>query len=142
MTDPYNLHRFVTAQERTYPEALAEIRRGRKTSHWMWFIFPQLAGLGYSETAKFYAIRDLDEATAYLAHDVLGHRLIEISTVLLRHEGKTAHQIFGSPDDLKLRSSMTLFSAVINADPVFEAVLDQYFGGQKDSKTVVMLQPR
>lgn len=142
MTQPYDLERFVTAQGRNYQEALREIRNGRKTSHWMWYVFPQLSGLGYSETAKFYGIKNLEEAQAYVEHPVLGSRLIEISSALLAIEGKTAHQIFGSPDDLKLKSSMTLFSAVERASPAFGEVLDQYFAGEKDGKTLTLLQSR
>ncbi len=139
MTNPNNLQRFIDAQEIDYPRALAEIKNGRKQSHWMWYIFPQIAGLGLSETTKHYAINDINEATAYLEHPVLGARLIEISTALLQVNNKTAHDIFGSPDDRKLRSSMTLFSAVPNADPVFQAVLDKYFNGENDLKTVALI---
>src|SRR6476661_4838529 len=103
-----DLKRFTEAQERDYATALAEIKRGRKRSHWMWYIFPQIAGLGFSQTSKFYAIKDIGEAESYLAHAILGARLIEISNALLEIEGKTANQIFGSPDDAKLKSSMTL----------------------------------
>ncbi len=121
------LSRFIDAQQRDYDRALGEIRQGRKQSHWMWYIFPQLAGLGHSETARFYGIKDGQEARDYLAHPVLGSRLIEISTALLDIDGRTANQVMGSPDDLKLRSSMTLFSLVENtksrisggAEPIF-----------------------
>ena len=130
------LKRFLDAQERDYSRALAEIRNGRKQSHWMWYIFPQIAGLGYSETAQFYAIKDRQEAGDYLAHPILGSRLIEIANALLGVNGRTANQILGSPDDLKLRSSMTLFSLLPNADPVFGAVLDKFYGGQPDAKTI------
>ena len=133
------LKRFLTAQEGDYARALAEIKNGRKQSHWMWYIFPQIAGLGFSETAKFYAINDIQEARDYLEHSVLGSRLIEISSALLQHKGKTANQIFGSPDDLKLRSSMTLFSLVNDTDPVFQAVLDKYYGGSPDPKTLLLV---
>lgn len=135
----YNLQRFHKAQENNYPNALLEIRSGRKTSHWMWFIFPQLAGLGYSETAKFYAVRNLEEAELYLQDNILAERLITICKALLQLKGKTANDIFGSPDDLKLKSSMTLFSAVQGAGPVFQQVLDYYFEGKKDKKTLRML---
>ena len=137
--DDYNLQRFHKAQENTYHNALREIRNGRKTSHWMWFIFPQLAGLGYSETARFYAIRNLEEAELYLQDPILAERLITISKALLQVKGKTAHDIFGSPDDLKLKSSMTIFSRVKGADPVFGQVLDYYFKGEKDEKTLKLL---
>ncbi len=133
------LKRFTEAQENDFERALAEIKRGRKQSHWMWYIFPQIAGLGFSETSKFYAIKNRAEAEDYLRHPVLGKRLIEISEALLAHENKTAHQIFGSPDDVKLKSSMTLFGAIENANPVFQAVLDKYFGGAKDQKTLELI---
>jgi len=135
----YNLQRFHKAQENTYQNALQEIRNGRKTGHWMWFIFPQLAGLGYSETAKFYAIQNIEEAEVYLQDKILAERLIAICKALLELKGKTVHDIFGSPDDLKLKSSMTLFSAANGADPVFQKVLDYYFEGRKDEKTLRML---
>lgn len=135
-----NLNRFLDAQEKEYSRALAEIRNGRKQSHWMWYIFPQITGLGYSDMAIFYAIKDIHEAGDYLAHPVLGSRLVEISTALLGHAGKTANQIMGSPDDLKLRSSMTLFSLVKNADPVFQAVLDKFFNGKPDQKTLDIIE--
>jgi uncharacterized protein (DUF1810 family) len=131
-----DLKRFLDAQENDFERALAEIRRGRKQSHWMWYIFPQIAGLGFSSTSKFYAIKDRSEAELYLAHPVLGARLIEISEALLEIEGKTANQIFGSPDDAKLKSSMTLFGALENAHPVFQQVLDKYFDGAKDWRTL------
>jgi uncharacterized protein (DUF1810 family) len=134
------LNRFLAAQERDYSTALAEIRRGRKRSHWMWYIFPQIQGLGHSSTAQFYAIRDLQEATAYLAHETLGRRLVEISKALLSLPTSDPTEIFGSPDDLKLRSSITLFSGVPGSDPVFSQVLDKFFGGQKDNKTVSILK--
>ena len=129
------LERFLTAQQRDYENALAELSYGRKTTHWMWYIFPQIQGLGFSDTAKHYALHDLKEATEFYLHPVLGPRLVTISKALLRHHDKTAYEIFGSPDDLKLRSSMTLFAAVPNSDPVFESVLEQLFEGEKDQKT-------
>jgi len=134
----YNLHRFITAQEHQYSKALNEVKKGRKQSHWMWYIFPQIAGLGHSDMAKFYAIIDLQEAKEYFAHPILGARLIEISKALLEIEGKTVNHIFGSPDDMKLRSCMTLFSFLENTDPVFQAVLDKYFNGEKDTKTLAL----
>jgi uncharacterized protein (DUF1810 family) len=130
------LTRFLDAQANTYQTALAEIRNGRKRSHWMWYIFPQIQGLGLSETARFYAIQDLREVTAYARHPVLGPRLVEISTALLGLKSSDASAIMGSPDDLKLRSSMTLFAAVPGADPVFRAVLAKFFGGREDEKTL------
>ena len=140
MPKEYNLDRFLEAQETSYSTALSEIKNGRKQSHWIWYIYPQIAGLGFSEYSKFYAICGLTEASQYLEHPVLGSRLIEISKELLKIEGKSANQIFGSPDDLKVKSCMTLFSAVKNADPVFESVLEKYFDGMKDSKTLQRLK--
>jgi uncharacterized protein (DUF1810 family) len=140
MPDNYNLNRFVEAQENSYQTALSEIRNGRKRSHWMWFIFPQVAGLGFSETSQFYGIRTIAEAIAYLNHPVLGKRLVEISETLLTIDGKTANQIFGSPDDMKLKSSMTLFAAVSDENTVFRKVLDKYFNGQEDTKTLQLLK--
>lgn len=134
-----DLKRFLDAQENDYERALAEIKRGRKQSHWMWYIFPQIAGLGSSETARFYAVRTKAEAELYLAHPVLGARLVEISEALLDIEGKTANQIFGSPDDVKLKSSMTLFGWLENAHPVFQRVLDKYFNGAKDWRTLDLI---
>jgi len=133
------LKRFLDAQENDFERALAEIRRGRKQSHWMWYIFPQIAGLGFSETSRFYAIKNKEEAELYLAHPVLGARLVEISEALLEIEGKTANQIFGSPDDMKLKSSMTLFGALKNTNPVFQSVLDEYFNGTSDPRTLQLI---
>jgi uncharacterized protein (DUF1810 family) len=133
------LIRFLDAQNQMYLKALSEIRSARKVSHWMWFIFPQLEGLGASETAKFYAIKSLDEATAYFHHPVLGKHLVEISSQLLDVNGKEAVDIFGTPDDLKLRSSMTLFAQVENTSDVFEKVLAKYFKGQPDERTLQLL---
>lgn len=140
MKADYDLKRFLDAQQAVYHRALAEIKNGSKQSHWMWYIFPQILGLGYSETARFYAIHNLEEARAYLEHPILGSRLIDVSNALLGIVGKTANQILGSPDELKLRSSMTLFSLVNKADPVFQAVLDKYFNGLVDQRTVELLQ--
>ena len=134
-----NLARFLDAQTNTYEAALKEIKSGRKTSHWMWFIFPQIAGLGLSETARFYAIRNEKEAAEYLAHPVLGTRLIEISTALVGLSTNNAIEVFGSIDSMKLKSSMTLFSLSENAHPVFQKVLDKFFDGKKDEKTVALL---
>jgi len=131
-----SLKRFTDAQENTYAVAFSEIQQGRKKSHWMWFIFPQIAGLGFSETSRYYGIKDLEEAAEFLKHPVLGSRLISISRELLKLKTNDAHQVFGSPDDLKLRSSMTLFSSLENADPVFKMVLEKFFNGQMDAKTV------
>jgi uncharacterized protein (DUF1810 family) len=137
MDDAYDLERFVAAQDEggTYERALAELRRGRKTSHWMWFVFPQIAGLGYSPTARTYAITSLAEAQAYLAHPVLGARLTECAGVLAGLRGRTAEQVFGEVDALKLCSSMTLFLRAAPGEPVFRQVLDRYFGGSTDSAT-------
>ncbi|MCR5136017.1 MAG: DUF1810 domain-containing protein [Oscillospiraceae bacterium] len=135
-----DLSRFIKAQKYDYEQALSEIRAGRKRSHWMWYIFPQIQGLGYSSTAQFYAIQSLQEAKDYLAHPVLGARLKEISSALLEIEGRSAYEIFGYPDDLKLRSSMTLFRmADLNCD-IFEKVLEKYYDGEPDDLTVRILQ--
>ena len=138
--DPYHLERFVAAQDAggAYERAAAELRAGRKTGHWIWFIFPQIAGLGYSPTSRMYAITSLEEARAYLAHPVLGARLIECATSLTGLTGLTgltAEQILGDVDALKLRSSITLFMHAAPGEPVFRQVLDQYFGGEPDSAT-------
>ncbi|MEO6637818.1 MAG: DUF1810 domain-containing protein [Ginsengibacter sp.] len=138
--DNYNLNRFLEAQQSVYQQALNEIKNGRKRSHWMWFIFPQIGGLGFSEISKLYSIKDLKEAKLYVDHDVLGSRLIEISKTLLKIKGKTANQIFGTPDDMKLKSCMTLFSSLENANTVFEAVLIKYFNGEKDNKTLQIIE--
>jgi uncharacterized protein (DUF1810 family) len=135
--DPYDLQRFVSAQDAggTYERVTAELRSGRKTSHWMWFIFPQIAGLGYSPTSQTYAITSLAEARAYLAHPVLGARLIECAAILTRIRGRTAEQIFGEVDAVKLRSSVTLFMHAAPGEPVFQQILNQYFDGVPDSAT-------
>ena len=135
--DPYDLQRFVAAQDSggTYQRAAAELRKGRKSSHWMWFIFPQIAGLGYSPTSQVYAISGLEEARAYLAHPVLGARLIECAAIVAGVSGRTAEQIFGEVDALKLRSSMTLFMHAAPGEPVFRQILEQYFSGLADSAT-------
>jgi uncharacterized protein (DUF1810 family) len=137
--DPFDLNRFVRAQARDFDRALSEIRRGRKQSHWMWYIFPQFDGLGSSAMSKEYAIKTLAEAEAYLRHPVLGARLIECAEAALAVEGKSAHDIFGSPDDMKLRSSATLFAHVSPAGSVFERILDKYFQGARDEKTLRLL---
>ena len=134
------LQRFLDAQKRDYQTALTEIKNGKKRSHWMWYIFPQVQGLGFSETSKFYAIHDLKEAEAFLNHPILGSRLIQICEALLQQKSNDAYQIFGSPDDVKLKSSMTLFAAVPNANPVFQAVLEKFFGGTKDTQTLRIIQ--
>ncbi|MDT0182868.1 DUF1810 domain-containing protein [Microbacterium sp. ARD31] len=138
-TDPFRLQRFVEAQEGVHARALDELRAGRKTTHWMWFVFPQVAGLGSSATAQRYAIGSLEEARAYLAHPVLGPRLTEYVEAVLSHSGRTAHDILGSPDDVKLRSSMTLFVLVAGPESVFQRVLDAFFDGEMDTRTVDLL---
>jgi uncharacterized protein (DUF1810 family) len=135
--DPHDLQRFVAAQDAggTYRHAVAELHAGRKTSHWMWFVFPQIAGLGYSPTSQLYAISSLDEARAYLAHPVLGARLLECVAILADRTDRSAEQIFGGVDALKLRSSITLFRHAAPDEPVFGQILDQYFGGHPDPAT-------
>jgi uncharacterized protein (DUF1810 family) len=133
--DPFNLARFTEAQNGVYEHAIAELRRGQKTSHWMWFVFPQIAGLGQSSTSRYYAISSLAEAQAYLAHPVLGPRLRECASVLLAMS-RSADQIFGGIDALKLRSSMTLFQYADPGEPLFQQVLDQYFDGAADPATL------
>lgn len=140
MEHNYKLSRFLEAQNQIYLNALAEIKNGRKESHWMWFIFPQLKGLGRSSTADYYGIVDIGEASAYLRHPVLGKHLIQISSALLEIKGKEAKEIFGSPDDLKLRSSMTLFQQVEGSDLIFQKILDKYFDGKADDKTLNILK--
>ena len=134
--DPYSLSRFVQAQEDNYEQALSEIRTGRKLSHWMWYIFPQYDGLGSSATSKRYAIRSLAEAEAYLRHPVLGPRLTECAEAALAVEGQSASEVFGFPDDMKLWSCATLFASVSRSGSVFERLLDKYFRGERDDKTV------
>lgn len=139
MNDPHHLQRFVDAQESSYRRALAEIRAGRKASHWMWYVFPQFDGLGFSSTTRHYAIKSLPEATAYLEHPTLGPRLRECVDALLDIDGRSADQIFGSPDNLKLKSSMTLFAQVSPAGSAFEQVLERYFGGQADQASIDLI---
>ncbi len=135
--DPYDLRRFVAAQDagRTYDRAAAELRAGRKAGHWMWFVFPQIAGLGYSPASRLYAISSLEEARAYLAHPVLGARLAECAAILTGLRGRTAEQVFGEVDALKLRSCVTLFARAAPGEPVFRQVLEQYFDGGPDPET-------
>ncbi len=137
-----DLNRYIEAQERQYAIALAEMWAGHKTSHWMWFIYPQIAGLGFSDVSRFYAIKNIEEAKAYLQHEVLGKRLREISKVLLMQDTDNANLIFGSPDDMKLHSSMTLFAIADedNPDNVFEKVIAKYFKGKYDRKTEEILE--
>jgi uncharacterized protein (DUF1810 family) len=138
-TDPYDLARFVQAQQRDYDEALSEIRSGRKRSHWMWYIFPQFDGLGVSSTSKHYSIKSVAEAEAYLRHPVLGPRLLESAQAAVDVEGRSAFELFGTPDDMKLQSCATLFAGVSPAGSVFQQVLDRYFGGEPDDKTLRLM---
>jgi uncharacterized protein (DUF1810 family) len=137
MTDPYNLERFVHAQDQggTYQQAVGELRQERKASHWMWFVFPQIAGLGHSVTARRYGISSLEEAVVYLQHSVLGPRLMECTGIVARTKGRTAEQIFGTIDAQKLQSSMTLFLRAAPHEPLFTQVLDRYFDGKPDLAT-------
>ncbi len=133
-SDPYDLRRFVSAQEGVYDRALAELREGFKQSHWMWFIFPQIDGLGFSSTTRFYSLKGLEEARQYLAHPVLGARLLACTEAVLAVRGRTVSEIFGSPDDMKLQSSMTLFEFVSGPGSVFGRVLDTYYQGKRDTR--------
>lgn len=138
MTDPFNLERFLRAQDPVFRDVLGELARGRKQTHWMWFVFPQVAGLGFSAMSQRYAIGSRAEAEAYLAHPVLGPRLIECTRLVLAVDGRTINAILGAPDDSKFRSSMTLFSAVSN-EPVFDDALAKYFAGERDGATLEIL---
>jgi uncharacterized protein (DUF1810 family) len=137
--DPHDLSRFVRAQEDNYAQALAEIRGGRKRSHWMWYVFPQFDGLRFSAMSRRYAIKSVAEAEAYLDHPVLGPRLVECFAAALAIEGRSAFDIFGSPDDMKLRSCATLFERVTSARSVFGQLIDKYFRGERDSATLRLL---
>jgi uncharacterized protein (DUF1810 family) len=139
MVDRYNLQRFIEAQEPIYERVLAELRAGAKVSHWMWFIFPQLKGLGRSSTADYFGIASLAEAKAYWQHPVLGRRLRECTELVLAVEGKTVHEIFGSPDDLKFHSCVTLFEQAAPEELLFACALDKYFQGQRDNQTLRLL---
>ena len=138
MTDPFDLQRFLDAQAPIYARVVAELRHGQKQSHWMWFVFPQLAGLGHSAMAQRFAIASREEAVAYLGHGVLGLRLKECTALITAVEGRTVHEILGSPDDLKFQSSMTLFSAV-SSDPEFYAAIAKFYGGKPDQRTLDLL---
>jgi uncharacterized protein (DUF1810 family) len=138
MTDPFDLNRFVQAQNPVYRDVQGELSRGRKQSHWMWFIFPQVAGLGFSTMSQRYAIASRAEAEAYLAHPVLGPRLAECTGLLLAVEGRTINAILGAPDDAKFRSSMTLFGAV-SGQPIFDQAIVRYFAGERDGATLEIL---
>jgi uncharacterized protein (DUF1810 family) len=135
-SDPFDLNRFIRAQEEVYGRALAELRDGQKRSHWMWYIFPQIEGLGHSPTTRHYSIKSLEEARQYLAHPVLGKRLLESAEVVLLVQGQTAVDIFGHPDDWKLQSSVTLFELVSGPQSVFARILDEYYQGKRDLKTL------
>jgi uncharacterized protein (DUF1810 family) len=137
--DPHDLNRFLIAQADDYQTALDEVTAGRKVSHWMWYIFPQFAGLGFSPTSHHYAIKSVAEARAYLAHPTLGPRLVRVCKAALDVDGRSAREIFGTPDDLKLRSSATLFAAVSPAGSVFHQLLDKFFSGTADQKTAQLL---
>jgi uncharacterized protein (DUF1810 family) len=139
MSDPYDLSRFVQAQEGDYEQAIAEIMSGQKRSHWMWYIFPQFEGLGFSSTSRRYAIKSLAEAKAYLSHPVLGPRLLKCVEAALDVQGRSANEIFGFPDDIKLRSCATLFAHVAPTDSEFDRLLDKYFKGKRDHKTLQLL---
>ena len=136
------LERFIDAQHRDYATALAEMQRGRKVTHWMWYIFPQIRGLGSSETSKYYAIKNVSEAEEFLKHPALGPGLINICRALLDQQSNDANRIFGSPDNLKLRSSMTLFASLPATHPVFQEVLERFFGAEKDRLTLQIMQGR
>jgi uncharacterized protein (DUF1810 family) len=139
-TNQQNLERFVKAQASVYDQALAELRNGRKRTHWIWFIFPQIEGLGHSSTSRHYAIKDLEEARAYLQHPLLGSRLVECAQAVLAVKGRTASDIFPYPDDLKLRSSMTLFECAEHLGSVFAQGLEKYFQGKRDERTIQLLK--
>jgi uncharacterized protein (DUF1810 family) len=141
MTDPFDLQRFLDAQAPIYARVVAELRRGQKQTHWMWFVFPQLAGLGHSAMAQRFAIASREEAVAYLGHGVLGPRLRECTALVTAVEGRTAREILGSPDDVKFQSSMTLFGAV-SSDPEFSAAIAKFYGGKPDQRTLDLLSQR
>lgn len=137
--DPFDLSRFVQAQQQTYDQALSELQRGRKQSHWMWYVFPQLDGLGFSPITKRFSIKSEDEARAYLKHPTLGPRLLECAEAILSIEGKSAREILGSPDDLKLKSCATLFAHVSPPGSVFERILEKFYSGERDAATLRLL---
>lgn len=137
--DPFDLSRFVQAQQQTYDQALSELQRGRKQSHWMWYVFPQLDGLGFSPITMRFSIKSEDEARAYLKHPTLGPRLLECAEAILSIEGKSAREILGSPDDLKLKSCATLFAHVSPPGSVFERILEKFYSGERDAATLRLL---
>jgi uncharacterized protein (DUF1810 family) len=138
-SDPFELSRFLKAQERVYDRVLSELRNGRKRTHWMWFVFPQIEGLGYSSTTQYYSIKSKEEARQYLNHPLLGKRLRDCAESILALEGLSASSIFGYPDDLKLKSSMTLFASMAEPQSVFSGVLEKYFQGNRDERTLALL---
>jgi len=139
-SDPFDLNRFLKAQDDDYNRALSELTNGRKRTHWMWFIFPQIDGLAFSSMSQFYAIKSVDEAKAYLAHPVLGSRLLECAEAVVAVNGKSITEIMGSPDDLKLRSCATLFAEVSESGSVFERILEKYYHGERDERTLDQLK--
>jgi len=139
-SDPFNLNRFIIAQDKVYNTVLAELRSGEKRTHWMWFIFPQIDGLGYTPTSIYYAIKNREEAREYWDHPILGPRLLECSEAVMAVQGFTASDIFGYPDYLKLKSSMTLFASVAGQDSVFSRILDKYYNGEQDARTLELLE--
>jgi uncharacterized protein (DUF1810 family) len=138
--DPLNLERFIEAQRHTYDTALREIREGRKRTHWMWYVFPQFAGLGMSRASQEYSVKSLHEAEAYLAHPLLGPRLVECAEAVLQVEGRSATDIFGSPDDMKLRSCATLFGIITPSASVFHRLIDKYYQGRPDDQTLRLVR--
>lgn len=140
--DPYGLNRFVQAQTGDYEQAISEIRSGQKRSHWMWYIFPQFDGLGESATSKFYAIKSVDEAKAYLSHPLLGPRLLECTEAVLHVEEHSAYEIFGSPDDMKLKSCATLFAFASPPGSTFDKLLEKYFEGERDTRSIRLISRR
>lgn len=138
--DPFDLNRFIEVQKTTYDTALAELRAGQKRSHWMWFIFPQIDGLAFSATSKLYAIKSIEEANAYLAHPILGPRLLACAQAILAVEDRSALAILGTPDDQKLKSCATLFASATPSDPVFEQILEKFYNGERDPRTISMLK--
>jgi uncharacterized protein (DUF1810 family) len=140
MNSDNTLSRFLSAQQNIYPKVIIELRNGKKTSHWMWFIFPQIEGLGQSSTAKYYSIKSIDETKQYLAHPILGKRLLECSSILLNINGKTVEEILGYPDNLKLKSCITLFKFVYPENKIFTDVLNKYFADEEDYRTISILQ--
>lgn len=138
--DPFDLNRFLKAQEADYEQALSEIKSGRKSSHWMWYILPQLDGLAFSSTSKHYSIKSIQEAQAYLNHPILGARLLECAQAVIEVEGRSVAEMFGYPDDLKLKSCATLFASVAPAGSVFDRILEKYYQGRRDDKTLHLLE--